>query len=104
MSSQATTDIDHGVHGVGLYVKIFLLLLVLLAVTVGAAMFHLPPTAAILLAMAIATTKAYFIVMYFMHMKWSGRLIAVMFLSSVYVLGLGAILLFGDYMWRQATY
>lgn len=93
-------DNSHDNHGIGIYVKVFLALLFLLVVTVGAAMVHLPPTAAILLAMAIATTKAVLIVWYFMHMKWAGRLVLIMFASSVYVLGIGAILMFADYMFR----
>lgn len=89
---------EHG--GLGLYFKNYLALLFLLVITVGAAMLHLPGYFAILVAMTIASVKAVLIVLYFMHMRWSGRLIAVMFLSSIYVLGIGAVLMFSDYMSR----
>lgn len=90
----------HSHHGIGLYVKIYVALLVLLLLTVLAAKLHLPGYGPILLAMAIASVKATLIVMYFMHMKGAGRLVALMFLMSVYVLGIGAVLLFGDYFYR----
>lgn len=100
MSANATLETDHAVHGIGLYFKIFLALLLLLVATVGASKIHLPGYGNILLAMAIAVVKAVLIVLYFMHMRWTGKLVAVMFLSSVYVLGLGLILIFADYWYR----
>lgn len=90
----------HSHHGIGIYVKIYLALLVLLALTVLAATLHLPGYGPILLAMAIATVKAVLIVMYFMHMKWAGRLVTLMFLMSIYVLGIGAVLGLADYFYR----
>ena len=91
----------HANHGIGIYVKIYFALLILLALTVLAAKFHLPGYGPILLAMSIATVKAYLIVMYFMHMKWAGRLVTLMFLMSIYVLGVGAVLGLADYFYRQ---
>jgi cytochrome c oxidase subunit IV len=90
----------HAHHGIGLYVKIYVALLVLLVLTVLAAKLHLPGYGPILLAMAIATVKAVLIVLYFMHMKSAGRLVALMFLMSLYVLGIGAVLGFADYFYR----
>lgn len=81
------------------YAGIFIALLVLLVVTVAVAYidlgaFNLP------IAMLIATIKASFIVLYFMHVKYSPRLIAILFGSSLYILLIGALLMFSDYMMR----
>lgn len=98
MSAQAHAEGQH--HGIGIYVKIYAALMVLLVLTVAAAKLHLPWYFPILLAMTIASVKAVLIVQYFMHMKTAGRLVAIIFLMSIYVLGVGAILMFADYLYR----
>lgn len=84
---------------VGTYVAIFVALMVLLFVTVEANRHdfgHLN----LAVAMAIATVKATLILLYFMHVKISSRLIALFFVGSLYILGIGALLIFADYMMR----
>lgn len=97
----------HGSHGhseehvsVGAYTAVFIALLVLLVITVLAGYYdlgrwNLP------VAMAIASVKATLIVMYFMHVKYSTRWVGLFFVGSLYVLGLGAVLLFMDYTMRH---
>ncbi len=65
MSSHAST--------VPLYLRTYLLLLVLLAVTVAVAFVHLGPLN-IIVALAIASAKAWFVAMNFMHLRESHRL------------------------------
>jgi len=85
---------------IGGYLAVFIALLVLLVITVAAGYYdlgrwNLP------VAMFIATIKGTLIVLYFMHVKYSTRWVALFFGGSLYVLGLGALILFSDYMMRQ---
>lgn len=81
------------------YFAIFMALLLLLVVTVAVAYFDFGKWN-LVVAMAIASTKAFLIVLYFMHVKFSIRLIALLFGSSLYMLAIGAILMFSDYWFR----
>ena len=65
MSSHASTGF--------FYVRTYLLLLVLLAVTVAVAFVHLGPFN-IVIALAIASVKAWFVALNFMHLRESHRL------------------------------
>lgn len=81
------------------YALVFGALLVLMAVTIFAAQrdFGQWNTA---IAMLIATTKATLIVLYFMHVKDSSRWVALLFGLSLYMVAIGATLLFADYFTR----
>ena len=74
--------------------------MVLLFATVGAAYLPLGrlhfPT-----AMAIATAKAVLIVLFFMHVKYSHRLTAIICLASFLWLGIMIALTLTDYMTRS---
>ena len=54
--------------GYELYIKIGLLLMVLTVITVGAAQFDFGPLN-VLIALLIASVKATFVALYFMHLK-----------------------------------
>jgi cytochrome c oxidase subunit IV len=80
-------------------INVFIALMVLLFATVGAAylplgFLHFPT------AMTIATVKAVLIVMYFMHVKYSHRLTAVICAASFLWLGIMIALILTDYMTR----
>jgi cytochrome c oxidase subunit 4 len=63
------------------YLAVFLTLVVLTVVTLGAAMLNLKSEfAKVMLALAIATIKASAVVLYFMHMKFEGKLIYLILL------------------------
>lgn len=62
---------------VRIYVTIFLVLLVGTALTVIAAFVNFPWQLNTIVAMTIAITKATFVVLYFMHVRYSTRLIWV---------------------------
>jgi cytochrome c oxidase subunit IV len=81
------------------YLFIWLVLLLLVALTVGAAFVHLGrlnPAVAV----TIAVVKAGLIALYFMHVRYSPRLIAVVICGSLLWLGIMFMYSFGDYMTR----
>jgi cytochrome c oxidase subunit 4 len=66
------------------YVAIFLTLVVLTIVTVGVAFIGLKQEwQKVLLALLIASIKASFVVLYFMHLKFEGKLIYLILLVPV---------------------
>lgn len=82
------------------YVFVWALLLLLLAATVGAAYVHLGWLNPVV-ALSIAVVKAVVIVLYFMHVRYSSRLIWVFVLGSVLWLGIMFTYSFGDYLTRS---
>ena len=101
MSANTVNHEKHAEHiSVKTYVTIFVALMFLLFVTVEANR-HDVGEWNIVIAMLIASVKAFLILMYFMHVKISSRLIAVFFIGSLYALGIGALLIFADYMMRS---
>ncbi|NOR24957.1 MAG: caa(3)-type oxidase subunit 4 [Desulforhopalus sp.] len=75
------------------------LLLVLTGVTVGVSyldlgFFNVP------IALAIACTKVSFVLLFFMHLKYEGRVINISFISTVLVLVLLIGLTFFDVAFR----
>ena len=69
---QNDTNAHHG-PGYGLFIGIWLALLVLTAVTVKVAGIHLG-FFNVVVALAIATTKALLVVLFFMHLKYENWL------------------------------
>lgn len=108
----ANYDVDHTDdhrHIVPLktYYTIFGGLMVLLLITVGAAELDfnriLGPNFAwlnIVVALAVAVTKAYLIVAYFMHVKYSGRLIALFSVAAYFFVAIMFLMTYGDYFTR----
>jgi cytochrome c oxidase subunit 4 len=85
---------------VRVYVTIFLVLLVGTALTVMAAFIDFPWQLNTIVAMTIATTKATFVVLYFMHVRYSTRLIWVIVASALFWMALLFALTFSDYWTR----
>ncbi len=72
-----TTNPEHGEHHIvtpGVYLAIFATLLVFTAITVGAAYVPMGVFNPII-ALAIASTKAVIVILWFMHVKYQSRLI-----------------------------
>ena len=66
------------------YVAIFIALVVLTVVTVAVAFIpNLKEWQKVLLALAIASVKATFVVLYFMHLKFEGKLIYLILIVPV---------------------
>ena len=90
---------------VKIYVKVFIALLVLLAITVGVAFIPSPDHGllrSVLTAIAffIAGTKAVLIILWFMHVKSSGRLIWIAAAAAFVWLVILFALTFNDYFTR----
>jgi cytochrome c oxidase subunit 4 len=81
------------------YLLVFAALMVLTAITVGAAFMHFGPFNNVV-AMAIAVTKATLVVLFFMHVKYSTRLTKLIVVAGFFWLGLMFLFTFADYMSR----
>ena len=84
-----------------IYVTIFLALMVLTAVTVGAAFLDLGPFNTVV-ALVIACTKMMLVVLYFMHVRYSSRLTWAVIGAGFFWLGLLLLLTLSDYVTRGA--
>lgn len=92
---------------VKVYITIFVALLVGTTLTVLAAFhdftFHLGSVTVqlnTLIALAIATTKATLVVLYFMHVRYSSRLIWVIVTAALFWMAILFALTFADYWSR----
>ena len=85
------------------YYSVFALLIVLTGVTVAVALVDLGllnPVA----ALTIATVKATFVVLFFMHARYSPRLVWIVGGAAVFWLGILLVLLLSDYLTRGWGY
>src|SRR5215470_2055405 len=85
---------------VRIYVIIFLALLFGTALTVVAAFLDFPWKLNTIVALTIATAKATLVVLYFMHVRYSMRLVWVIVASALFWLAILFALTFGDYWTR----
>lgn len=90
---------EHHVIPVRTYLAVFVALLVLLIATVGAYYVDLGPLN-IVVALTIAIIKAVLIVLYFMHVRYSSRLVWVFAGATVVWLIIMLGLTFADYISR----
>jgi cytochrome c oxidase subunit 4 len=81
------------------YLFIFGSLMVLTALTVGAAYVHLGPFN-IVVALAIATLKATLVVLYFMHARYSAKRTQLVIISGIFWLAIMLFLTMSDYVTR----
>ncbi|MBM3465740.1 MAG: oxidase [Armatimonadetes bacterium] len=81
------------------YLLVFAALLALTAVTTGVAFLDLGPLNTIV-ALAIAVAKAAVVVLFFMHLRHSGRMTKVVLLAGIFWLALLIALTLGDYFTR----
>lgn len=82
-----------------LYYTIFLVLLALTGLTVGVTYVDLGD-ANLFVALGIAFTKAALVVLFFMHMRWSSRLVHVTAITAFVFLAILAVFTLGDYLSR----
>jgi cytochrome c oxidase subunit IV len=82
-----------------LYYTIFLALMVLTALTVGVTYIDLGELN-LIVALAVAVTKAMLVLMFFMHLKYSPKLIKVTIGSSVFFLLIMFVMTLSDYLSR----
>jgi cytochrome c oxidase subunit 4 len=99
-------DEHHHVVPLSTYYKIFGALMVLLLITVGAAeipferIIPAAPWLNIVVALAVAITKAALIVMYFMHVKYSSRLVMIVSVTAYFFVFIMFMLTYADYFTR----
>jgi cytochrome c oxidase subunit IV len=96
------TMAEHSSHHIvpqAIYYGIFATLLVLTGVTVGAAYVDLGRLNTVI-ALAIAGFKAIIVVLFFMHVKYSTRLIKLILIAGVYWMGILLVLTLSDYLTR----
>jgi cytochrome c oxidase subunit IV len=86
---------------VRVYAGIFLILMVGTALTVWAGLQDFPGPLNVVIALTIAVVKATFVVLYFMHVRYSSRLIWVVFASALFWLAILFALTFSDYWTRS---
>ncbi|HEY3353822.1 MAG TPA: cytochrome C oxidase subunit IV family protein [Polyangia bacterium] len=94
MSSTVAAHRGH-VLPVSLYFKVFGALVLLTGATIMVSLLGLG-AASLLVALTIATIKAGFVVGYFMHLKYDGRFMSLVFFSAVLFLGVFFVLTLAD--------
>jgi cytochrome c oxidase subunit 4 len=85
---------------VKVYLMIFMVLLVGTALTVIAAYIDFPYGLNAIVAMTIAVAKATFVVLYFMHVRYSSRLIWVILAAALFWMALLFAFTLADYFTR----
>lgn len=94
---------DHGDPGIGIYLAVFAGLLILTGVTVGVAYVDFGTTALnTAIALAIATTKATLVAVWFMHLNVASRLHALSLVGAVFWLVVLIVITMADYVTRPA--
>ena len=84
-----------------IYLSIFLALLAGTALTVWAGLHDFPGQLNVIIALTIAVIKATLVVLYFMHVRYSSRLIWVVFMSALFWLAILFALTLSDYWTRS---
>ncbi len=82
------------------YLAIFAALMVGTALTVWAGFQDFPGTLNVVIALTIAVVKATLVVLYFMHVRYSSRLIWLIVSAALFWLVILFALTFSDYMTR----
>jgi cytochrome c oxidase subunit 4 len=83
------------------YISIFLVLMVGTGLTVVAAFYDFPGPLNAVVALTIAVVKATFVILYFMHVRYSSRLIWLVISAALFWLVIMFALTISDY-WTRA--
>ena len=83
-----------------IYILIFLSLMVGTGLTVFAAFYDFPGPLNAVVALTIAVIKATLVVLYFMHVRYSGRLVWLVIASALFWLAIMFAITFSDYSSR----
>lgn len=103
MNTETSTKHQPHVLPVSTYLGVGAALLVLTAITVWVAQFHFGEWN-LIVAMAVAVTKALLVAFIFMHLLWDNKIYLVIFSSSVLFLGIFIVLTMFDTMRRDDIY
>lgn len=96
----SNVEAEHHVVPNGIFVKVWVWLLVLTAATVTASVAF-PGRGGVLVALIVTPIKAALILMFFMHLKYERRVYKIMFLVAVVILAIFMGLTFFDYTFRS---
>lgn len=91
---------DAHVVPLSLFLRVFGALIALTIVTVAVAFFDFGPMNDVI-ALTIAVTKATLVVLYFMHVRWSGRLVWVFAAAGFLWLVILLSITFADFVSRD---
>lgn len=83
------------------YIVIFLALMVGTALTLMAAFYDFPGPLNAVVALTIAVVKATLVVLYFMHVRYSGRLVWLVIVAALLWLAIMFAITFSDYWTRS---
>jgi cytochrome c oxidase subunit IV len=88
-------------HIVGpkVYVSIFVALMVFTALTVGAAFINMGVLNPVI-ALTIAVIKAVLVILFFMHVRYSSKMVMVLVISGFFWMGIMFVLTMSDYISR----
>lgn len=103
MSTETSSKHQLHVLPVSTYLGVGAALLVLTAITVWVAQFHFGEWN-LIVAMAVAVTKAILVALIFMHLLWDNKIYTVIFLSSILFLGIFIVLTMFDTLRRDDIY
>ncbi|KAB2881029.1 hypothetical protein F9K33_02180 [bacterium] len=103
MSTDTSAKHQPHVLPVSTYLGVGAALLVLTAITVWVAQFHFGEWN-LIVAMAVAVTKAILVALIFMHLLWDNKVYMVIFLSSILFLGIFIVLTMFDTLRRDDIY
>ncbi|MBI1293714.1 hypothetical protein GC175_02000 [bacterium] len=81
------------------YIIVYIALLVLLGLTVGAAYIDFGGWG-VLVALTIATVKAVLVLLYFMHLRHSDQIFWIVVLTAFFMLMTLLVIVFSDYLSR----
>ena len=84
-----------------IYITIFLALMVGTTLTLIAAFYDFPGPLNAVVALTIASIKATLVVLYFMHVRYSGRLIWLVIVAALVWLAILFAITFSDYWTRM---
>jgi cytochrome c oxidase subunit IV len=83
------------------YIVIFLALMFGTGLTVAAAFYDFPGPLNAIVALTIAAAKATLVVLFFMHVRYSGRLIWLVISAALFWLAILFAITFSDYWTRM---
>ena len=83
------------------YFLIFALLMILLVATVWVAYLHFESPFNVIVPMTIAVIKSVLVILYFMHVRYSGRLTWVFVFAAIFWLLIMIAITMGDYVSRD---
>jgi len=86
---------------VRIYLVIFLALITGTGLTVWAGLLDFPGPLNVIIALTIACIKATLVVLFFMHLRYSSRLVWVIFASALFWLAILFALTLSDYWTRH---